>query len=139
MTLPKPSFAPDPVTEDGRWLVAARRSVLEAERESTLSRLSALAADHDGIVAASVDTNADDEHDPEGSTIAFERAQVAALVAQARTYLGDLDRALARLDQGTYADCERCGAPIGPERLAARPAARTCIGCAQPGPTPRTT
>ncbi len=117
--------------------MAARRDVLVAERASTWSRLSALTADYDGIVAASVDTNADDEHDPEGSTIAFERAQVAALVAQARTDLVDLDWALARVDQGTDNECERCGSPIGPERLAARPAARTCVGCAQWGPTPR--
>jgi DnaK suppressor protein len=114
----------------------AMREVLAAERASTLARLSAMTADYEGIVAASVDTNADDEHDPEGSTIAFERAQVAALVAQARAYLGDLDLAVARLGQGTYTVCERCGSPIAPERLAARPAARTCIDCAQPGPTP---
>jgi RNA polymerase-binding transcription factor DksA len=116
---------------------SAVRRVLDAERASTLARLSAMTADYDGIVAASVDTNADDEHDPEGSTIAFERAQVAALVAQARAYLGDLDKAVARLGRGTYAVCERCGSPIGPDRLAARPAAPTCIDCAQPGPTSR--
>jgi RNA polymerase-binding transcription factor len=109
---------------------SAVREVLAAERASTLARLSAMTADYEGIVAASVDTNADDEHDPEGSTIAFERAQVAALVAQARAYLGDLDMAMARLGQGTYAVCERCGSPIAPERLAARPATRTCIDCA---------
>lgn len=94
-----------------------------------------MTAEHDGIVAASVDNNADDEHDPEGSTIAFERAQVAALAAQARAHLDDLDRAVARLDQGTYAVCERCGSPITAERLSARPATRTCIDCAAIPPT----
>jgi RNA polymerase-binding transcription factor DksA len=114
---------------------SAIRDRLDAERASTVARLEAMTAEHDGIVAASVDTNADDEHDPEGSTIAFERAQVAALVTQARAYLGDLDRALDRLDHGTYAACERCGSPITAARLSARPATRTCIGCAAMLPT----
>jgi DnaK suppressor protein len=106
------------------------REVLAAERASTLTRLHALVADYDGIVTASVDANADDEHDPEGATVAFERAQVGALVAQAQSYLDDLDRALARLAEGRYGACERCGSPITPERLTARPATPTCIRCA---------
>jgi DnaK suppressor protein len=114
---------------------SAARDRLDAERASTLVRLGALTAEHDGIVAASVDTNADDEHDPEGSTIAFERARVDALAAQARAHLDDLDRAMARLDDGTYAVCERCGSQIAAERLSARPAARTCIRCAGLPPT----
>jgi len=114
---------------------SALRDRLEAERASTLARLEALTAEHEGIMAASVDTNADDEHDPEGSTIAFERARVAALVDQARVHLDDLDRAVARLDQGTYAVCDRCGSPITAERLSARPATRTCIDCAAIPPT----
>jgi RNA polymerase-binding transcription factor DksA len=56
---------------------------------------------------------------------------VAALIDQAEQHLADLDQALSRLDQGSYGRCERCGQPIAPARLAARPAARTCIGCAQ--------
>jgi len=82
------------------------------------------------MVDASEASNADDEHDPEGATIAFERQQVAALLAQAQTRLVDLDHALAQLDEGGYGVCERCGGPIGAERLEARPAARTCIACA---------
>ncbi|HEX3567341.1 MAG TPA: TraR/DksA family transcriptional regulator [Acidimicrobiales bacterium] len=134
MSLPPPSFArdagpPAEETDDPRD-ESALRDRLAAERASTLARLEALTAEHEGIMAASVDTNADDEHDPEGSTIAFERARVAALVAQARVHLDDLDRAVARFDQGRYAVCERCGSPITPERLSARPATRTCIDCA---------
>ncbi|MDQ2956132.1 MAG: TraR/DksA family transcriptional regulator [Actinomycetota bacterium] len=106
------------------------RAALAAERVAILSRIDVLRDEFDSIVAASVDANADDEHDPEGSTIAFERAQVAALLANARTSLEDLEHACARLDGGSYGSCERCGAPIAPDRLLARPAARTCIGCA---------
>jgi len=107
-----------------------RRARLDAEREETLARLAALTGDYDGMVAASRDTNADDEHDPEGSTIAFERSQVGALVRQAHHHLGEIDAAVDRWDAGTYGACEECGARIGEERLEARPTARTCIGCA---------
>jgi RNA polymerase-binding transcription factor DksA len=92
-----------------------------------------MTSDFDEIVATASGTNGDDEHDPEGSTIAYERAQVAALLGEARAHLDDLDRALARLADGTYEVCERCGASIAPERLAARPATRSCIRCAAQG------
>jgi len=108
----------------------AHRDVLIAEREATLARIQAMTADFEGIVTASAGSNTDDEHDPEGSTIAYERAQVAALLAEARRHLDDLDRALERLGNGSYALCERCGSGITLERLAARPATRSCIRCA---------
>ena len=90
----------------------------------------ALLRQHAQIVAASEDSNADDEHDPEGSTIAFERAQVATLLERTRSAGAELARALARLQDGSYGACERCGGLIGAGRLAARPDARTCITCA---------
>ncbi|MCF6377077.1 TraR/DksA family transcriptional regulator [Nocardioides KLBMP 9356] len=108
---------------------AARRRLAE-EREVSLARLASLTGDHESIVAASLDTNADDEHDPEGATIAFERSQIGALIKQVRGHLAELDAALARVDAGTYGVCERCGAPIGAARLEALPAARLCIRCA---------
>ncbi len=109
--------------------MSARARVV-AERVVVRRRLAALDHDYDEVVAASRDTNADDEHDPEGATIAFERSQVGALVRQARERLAELDAALARLDDGSYGRCERCGRPIDPARLDARPDARTCVGCA---------
>jgi RNA polymerase-binding transcription factor DksA len=113
----------DPVT-------GAARNVLDSERHTTRQRISALTAEFDEIVAGAADANGDDEHDPEGSTIAFERAQVGSLLLEARAYLDDLDHALTRLDTGTYWNCAQCGASIAPERLAARPATSTCIACA---------
>lgn len=82
------------------------------------------------MVAASVDSNADDEHDPEGSTIAFERSQLAALVDQARRHLDEIDGAHERLAEGRYGVCEFCGDQIARPRLEARPVARTCVSCA---------
>jgi len=104
--------------------------VLQAARDETVRRLAELTDDFAGIVAASRDTNADDEHDPEGSTIAFERSQVDALVRQARTRLDEIDAALERVAAGTYGVCVVCGRPISPARLEARPTALTCVECA---------
>ncbi|HWJ10332.1 MAG TPA: TraR/DksA C4-type zinc finger protein [Nocardioides sp.] len=106
------------------------RGRLEAEREEAVRRLAGLTGQFDEVVAASRDTNADDEHDPEGATIAFERSQLAALVAQVRERVADVDAALDRLAAGTYGVCEVCGQPIPEARLEVRPTARTCVSCA---------
>lgn len=106
------------------------REVLGEERRSTMSRLAALTGDCHALVEASEGSNADDEHDPEGATIAFERSQLDALVRQGRDHVAEIDAALARLDDGTYGTCEDCARPITPGRLQARPTARTCIDCA---------
>jgi DnaK suppressor protein len=105
-------------------------SRLEAERAEALERLASLTHDFEAVVAASLDSNADDEHDPEGATIAFERSQIGSLVRQAKQHLSEIDAALARLNTGTYGTCEDCGEAIGEARLEARPVASTCIKCA---------
>ncbi|PZS33240.1 MAG: DNA-binding protein [Pseudonocardiales bacterium] len=97
---------------------------------SNAALVAGLEHDHGQIVAAAEAANGDDEHDPEGATIAFERQQVTALLQQARRTRADLEHALDQVDQGRYGECERCGDPIAAERLAARPAARTCLSCA---------
>jgi len=111
-------------------VTSSARARLAADRAETLKRLAALEREFGGIVESAGQANTDDEHDPEGATIAFERQHVAALLAQARDRLAGIDAALRRLDDGTYGMCERCGQPIGAERLAARPAAATCVRCA---------
>lgn len=106
------------------------RATLEAERAATQSQIASLDADFGTIVDAQREVATDDEHDPEGATIAFERAQVDAIRTQAIRHLVDLDHALEQLAAGAYGTCEDCGVAIAAERLAARPAARTCIACA---------
>lgn len=102
---------------------------LDAEQDLTLGRLAALNVDFAAMVGAS-DSNADDEHDPEGATIAFERSQLDSLIIQAQRHLDEIDLARERLARGSYENCESCGKPIGIARLEARPVARTCIDCA---------
>jgi DnaK suppressor protein len=105
------------------------RRALEADLARTQARLTALTGDHSAIVEASVGSNADDEHDPEGATIAFERSQVESLVRQALAHVVEVEAALARVDDATYGVCEVCGRQIPRARLEARPVARRCVGC----------
>ena len=99
-------------------------------RASAEAEAATMARDLEALFAASRDSNADDEHDPEGATVGFERAQLTALLAAARQRIAEVDDALRRVDAATYGVCERCGGPIAAERLAARPFARHCIRCA---------
>jgi RNA polymerase-binding transcription factor DksA len=103
---------------------------LIADRAGTLKLMASLTGDWEGVVEASAQTGVDDEHDPEGATIAFERARIEASLTRSRAHLADIDDALGRLRDGTYGVCERCGGPVGAERLAARPATRICFACA---------
>lgn len=102
---------------------------LARERLRVIDHLAALQRDFNGVVEASESSNADDEHDPEGATIAFERAQVAAMLATSRARLDEIDGATERLARGTYGRCDGCGEHIAAERLSARPTATTCIRC----------
>ncbi|MET8043845.1 TraR/DksA C4-type zinc finger protein [Micromonospora sp. NPDC005215] len=110
--------------------ISAIRQELLRLREQTETQATVLASDLRSLFEASRSSNADDEHDPEGSTIAFERAQLSAVLDAARQRLAELDVALQRVDDGSYGVCERCSRPIPAERLVARPSARTCVACA---------
>jgi|SRR5580658_10588111 DnaK suppressor protein len=106
-------------------------AALAAERERTVARLRALEREFAAIVeAVGSAAGGDDEHDPEGATVAFERQHLAALLAQAREQLAQVDAALGRLADGSYGRCPACGEPVGAERLTARPTAVHCIRCA---------
>lgn len=113
---------------------AAVEERLAAERAATLTQIDALTRDFQAIVDANALVAVDDEHDPDGSSTAFERAHVSSLLTQARAHLESLDEALTRLREGRYGVCERCGATIPPERLEVRPASTRCAGCAGAGP-----
>jgi RNA polymerase-binding transcription factor DksA len=99
--------------------VAGIRAALERDRELTLAQRDQLRRDLDEVFAAAADVATDDEHDPEGATIAYERSRTTALIEQADAHLADI-----------YGTCVECGGSIADERLRARPAVRTCIACA---------
>ena len=67
------------------------------------------------------------QHPADSASDAFEREKEFSILEQVEAELHDVQRALQRLDDGTYGTCEACHAPIGDERLAALPAARFCL------------
>lgn len=103
------------------------RALLLALRAEALDRRTGLDDAHQEVVDAARGANVDDEHDPEGATIAFERAQLEALAGDAQRRLREVDAALARLAAGTYGTCAVGGEPIDDARLEARPTATTCV------------
>ena len=100
---------------------------LLAERDRLSADLEWMDAAMDRLVAASREDNADDEHDPEGQTIAWERAQLAASTTATRRRREEVEAALGRVADGSYGICTVCGGPITPGRLEARPTALTCV------------
>lgn len=104
----------------------AVRAALMSERDELTAQLAELtAAPRDPMGAVSFGKRVG-----EGTSQAVERiAQVDAarnLDAKRR----DVERALEKLDEATYGTCDRCGEPIGPERLGAVPWAVLCVRCA---------
>lgn len=94
-------------------------------------QIATLTLSFDDIVEAAVQSNVDDEHDPEGTTIAFERQQVAALLRQAKEDREAMLSAQSRIEQPGYGVCQHCRGFIGVERLLALPSASRCIACAR--------
>lgn len=103
---------------------------LRATRDEAVALAARLLLDMEAVAAAREGANVDDEHDPEGSTIAYERSQLDAVRRSALGRAADAEAALGRLADGAFGRCERCSARIGDARLEARPTARTCIDCA---------
>ncbi|MDI5973445.1 TraR/DksA family transcriptional regulator [Streptomyces sp. SL13] len=115
-----------PTPEDMR----AATELIDEARAGGRRLIDSLSRLWDDLLETSALTTNDDEHDPEGATIAFERARLSEQLRLARADLDDLDRAAQRVSTGEYWICERCGGPISVGRLTARPTARLCITCA---------
>jgi DnaK suppressor protein len=105
--------------------LAARRAALEERRRALREELADHGADPDSDeVSYQGDPGfADRSHSTE------ERSRLVALVGGLRAELHDVERALGKLDAGTYGVCERCGNAIGEDRLEAIPWATLCIAC----------
>jgi RNA polymerase-binding protein DksA len=108
-------------------VTASRRAALDDQREHLRAEIVSQGADPDSDEVTFVDDPgfADRSHSIE------ERSRLLSVVRTLRSNLRDVDRALAGLDAGTYGRCERCGRPIGTERLDALPWAMSCIDCKQ--------
>ncbi len=103
---------------------------IRSEQQRTADQIHALERSVAAIVEAAELTATDDEHDPEGTTIAYERAQALALLRQARLDLDRLVDARGVLESGRAIVCAICVREIDHERLLALPTASTCVDCA---------
>ncbi|GAA2464537.1 TraR/DksA family transcriptional regulator [Agromyces soli] len=111
--------------------LAKFEEALRAERTEAEARLAEHREGMAEVRSARSDASADDEHDPEGPTMTQEWSQRTAVLADAEFELAEVDRALARLADGSYGVCTNCGKPIAVARLEARPTATLCIDCAR--------
>ena len=100
-------------------LEATARAALDEERVSLRRQLAELGEGGDGPSF--------DEGFADSSQVAAEQGEVRSLVANLRSLLDDVERALGKLDEGNYGACEVCGEPIAPVRLEAMPASRFCV------------
>lgn len=104
--------------------LAVLRKLLETERVTIEAQITQLDAD---FLDESWKARSDD--DAESGSATFERERMMSLAQNARALLSGIDRALSRMDEGTYGLCESCGEPIDINRLEALPAAVDCLDC----------
>ena len=105
------------------------RAELEAEAEDLRAEIAKTAHDIAEGLNGSLRDAGDDEAD--AGTKAFEREHELALTQNAKDLLDQGERALGRIDAGTYGVCESCGQPIGKARLLAFGRATLCVACKQ--------
>lgn len=114
-------------SQDSQQEIRAR---LESERER-------LQAEIDGLrQGLNSQTFQEDEgndtvsmHPADDATELFEREKNLSVLNTLQASMGDIEKAFAKLDAGTYGTCENCGRPIGEKRLEAIPSAVYCIDC----------
>jgi RNA polymerase-binding transcription factor DksA len=108
----------------------AARDRLQKERERLSSLIHNLAEDN-GANDADATSNGElatvDQHPADAGSETFEREKDMAILGTLEEQIGEVDRALKRLDEGTYGTCEACGKPIAEERLEVVPTARYCV------------
>ena len=113
-------------------MLASLRRVLEGQRDDLRREIEEQGADPDSDEVAF----AGDEGFSDRSHSTEERSRLVSVLKALRSNLRDVERALAKMDAGTYGACERCGLPIARERLEALPWALLCMDCKQKGGAP---
>ena len=118
----------------GDRFLADQRALLVSERVSYMEQAESLRIDAEQLAEDMEPGDIQfDEESGEGDTLNVERERDLALSAQARAAVDEIDRALAKIDAGTYGVCERCGNPIPKARLKALPYAALCVACKSGG------
>jgi DnaK suppressor protein len=138
---PKPAVAPrprpaTPAKRSGPLdkFLLEQRALLHDERVGHTRQAESLRAEAEQLAAEMEPGDIQfDEESGEGATMNVERERDLALSAQNRAAVEEIDRALAKIDLGTYGLCEQCGQPIPRPRLKALPYAALCVSCKSGG------
>ena len=114
--------------------MAEQRTLLLRERDSYTRQAEELKAEADSLALEHEPGDVQfDEEGGEGGTSNVDRELDLVLSAQARGAIAEIDRALAKINAGTYGTCEQCGNPIPQARLKALPYAALCVACKSGG------
>lgn len=125
---------PEPEAPAIDKFVQEQRALLLSERATYVQQAERLKADAEQLAEEMEPGDLQfDEESGEGGTMNVERERDLTLSAQARAAVDEVDRALAKIDHGTYGICEGCGEPIKRARLKALPYASMCIECKSGG------
>ncbi|MED7925440.1 TraR/DksA C4-type zinc finger protein [Nonomuraea sp. LP-02] len=103
-------------------------------RDSLQQEIDELEADilrHENEIASGEITQGAGDDQADAGAKTYEREREIALTLNARDLVAQNERAIARIDAGTYGVCESCHKPIGKERLQAFPRATLCVACKQ--------
>lgn len=114
------------------WTAAELQEVLDDLHEARVHAVALIDEGQsglDGLMRDSGDGAGHDQADVGATT--FERDYEMTVVNSERDKLAQIDRALSRIDAGTYGVCESCAEPIGKGRLMAFPRATLCMTCKQ--------
>ena len=115
-----------PMTPDA---LATVRAALVEEHTRLVLEQDALQAGLEDVIRDSAAGSGDDQADHGAKTVGREQEQV--LMDRVAEAIEQTERAIARIDDGTYGACESCGNPIGEARLEAYPRATLCVSCKQ--------
>lgn len=105
------------------------RDKLDRERERVAQEIEEFRKDLSVSLEDSTEENVYDQHMADSATPMLNREMDLSLEENARNVLLQIDRALEKLDEGSYGTCDRCGKLIAEERLEAVPYANLCIDC----------
>ncbi|GAC1532982.1 MAG: hypothetical protein NVS3B12_11780 [Acidimicrobiales bacterium] len=125
---------PRPITPlDPRFLAEAKALLLE-ERASHVRQADALKEEADTLAAEMEPGESEfGEEGGEGGNLSVERELDLVLSAQAKAAVDEIDRALLKVEHGTYGYCEKCGREIPRQRLKIIPHALLCVACKSGG------
>jgi DnaK suppressor protein len=141
-SVPSPDEAPlataepdaGPISADREAFLASQRQLLLDERSNYIRSAEVLKAQADSLALEHEPGDVQfDEEGGEGGTSNVDRELDLVLSAQARAAAAEIDRALAKIESGTYGVCEQCGQQIPDARLQALPQAALCVACKSGG------